>query len=111
MPIFFKGKIQIVDPITRQTYPQATVKNCSDRIKNFSQIDMDKGKSWHSLTPGMVHPDTPAIFGPQDVKSSASHFFVGLPDAGIYTQIELRGFWDSILINAASRKEKNRKIF
>ena len=77
--------------------------NCSDRIKNLFQLDMDQGDSWYTLTPGIVHQDKPAIFGTQDISPVASQTFTGSQDAGMYTRNELKGFWDSILINAASR--------
>ena len=103
MPILYRGQIQFVDPITRQTYPHAMTQNCSDRIKNPFQLDMDQEHSWYTLTPGMVHQDKPAIFGPQDFSPVAFHIFTGSQDAGMYTRNELKGFWDSILIKAASR--------
>ena len=40
IPIFYRGDIQFVDPITRQNYPHATTQNCSDRIKKLFQLDM-----------------------------------------------------------------------
>ena len=103
IPILYREQIQFVDPITRQTYPHAMTQNCSDRIKNLFQIDMDQEDSWYTLTPGIVHQDKPAIFGPQDISPVASHTFTGSQDAGMYTRNEFKGFWDSILINAASR--------
>ena len=103
IPILYRGQYQIVDPITPQTYPLATTQNCSDRIKNLFQLDMDEEDSWYTLTSGVVHQDKPAIFGPQDSNPVASPTFTGSQDAGIYTRNELKGFWDSILINAASR--------
>ena len=103
IPILYRGQIQFVDPITRQTYPRAMTQKCSDRIKNLFQLDMDQEDSWYSLTPGIVHQDKPAIFGPQDISPVASHTFTGSQDAGMYTRNELKGFWDGILINAASR--------
>ena len=36
IPIFYKNAIFLVDPITRQTNPDAQVQNCSDRNKNLS---------------------------------------------------------------------------
>ena len=77
--------------------------NCSDRIKNLFQLDMDQEDSWYTLTPGIAHQDKPAIFGPQDISPVASHTFTGSQDAGMYTRNERKGFWDSIFINAASR--------
>ena len=103
IPILYRGQIQFVDPITRQTYPHATTQNCSDRIKNLFQLDMDQEDSWYTLRSGIVHQDKPAIFGPQDINPVASHTFIGSQNADIYTRNELKGFWDSILIKAASR--------
>ena len=103
IPILYRGQIQFVDPITRQTYPHAMTQNCSDRIKNLFQLDMDQEDSWYTLTPGIVHQDKPAIFGPRNINPVASYTFTGSQNAGLYTRNELKGFWDSILINAASR--------
>ena len=64
---------------------------------------MDQEDSWYTLTPGIAHQDQPAIFRTQDISPVASHTFTRSQDAGMYTCNELRGFWDSILINAASR--------
>ena len=75
---------------------------CSDRIKNLFQLDMDQEDSWYTPTPGIVHQDKPAFFGPQDVNPVASYTFTGSQDAAMYTRNELKGFWDSIFINAAS---------
>ena len=102
-PSLYRRQIQFADPITRQTYPHPMTQSCSDRIKNLFQLDMDQEDSWYTLTPGIVHQDKPAIFGPQDINLVASHIFTGSQDAGMYTRNELKGFWDSILINAASR--------
>ena len=88
--ILYRGQIQFVDPVTRQTYPHATTQNCSDRIKNLFQLDMDQEDSWYTLTPGIVHQDKPAIFGPQYISPVASHTFTGLQDAGMYTRNEQR---------------------
>ena len=64
---------------------------------------MDQEDSWYTLTPGIVHQDRPAVFGPKDVSPVAVHSFPGSQDAGMYTRSELSNFWDSILISAASR--------
>ena len=67
IPIVYEGQIQFVDPITRQTHPAANIQNCTDRIKNLFQFDLDQEDSWYTLTPGIVHQDRPAVFGPKDV--------------------------------------------
>ena len=103
IPILYEGQIQFVDPITRQTHPAANIQNCTDRIKDLFQFDMDQEDSWYTLTPGIVHQDRPAVIGPKDVSPVAVHSFPGSQDAGMYTRSELSHFWDSILISAASR--------
>ena len=103
IPILYEGEIRFVDPNTRQTYPDAVPQNCSDQMKNLFQLDMDQEDSWYTLTPGIVHQDRPAIFGPKKVTLMTSEALTGSQDAGMYTRNEIRGFWDNILINAASR--------
>ena len=103
IPIFYKGSIQFVDPITRQTYPNANAQNCSDRIKNLFQMDMDDKDSWFTLTPNPVHRDRPAIFGPKNIQPLTSPSLGGSQNAGMYTQNQIFEFWDNILISAASR--------
>ena len=74
---------------------------------------MDQEDSWYALTPGIIHQDGPAVFEPKDVSPVAVHAFLGLQDAGMYTRSELSGFWDRILISAASRnalKDFSRKL-
>ena len=114
IPILYEGQIQFADPITGQTHPAANIQNCTDRIKNLFQFDMDQEDSWYTLTPGIVHQDRPAVFGPKDVSPLAIHSFPGSQDAGMYTRSELSSFWDSILISAACRKalkKFSRKLF
>ena len=103
IPILYEGEIRFVDPITRQTYPDAVTQNCSDRIMNLFQLDMAQEDSWYTLTPGIVRQDKPAVFGPKEVSPMTEQTLTGSQDAGMYTRSELRGFWDNILINAASR--------
>ena len=101
IPILYRGKF--VDPITRQTYPDATAQNCSDRIQYPFQLDMDQEDSWCILAPAIVHQDKTAVLGSQDIITVASQYFTGSQNAGMYTRNKLRQSWDSILINAASR--------
>ena len=104
IPIFYKNAIFFVDPITRQTYPDAQVQNCSDRTKNLFQFDMEDENSWFTITPTLEHRKRPAVFGPKDVTPVSRRAFGGAGDAGIYTRAQLSEFWDNILISAASRK-------
>ena len=102
-PILCEGQIQFVDPITRQAHPEANIQNCTDRIKNLFQFDMNQEDSWCTLTPGFVHQDRPAVFGPEDNSTVAVRSFPGSQYARMYTGSELSNFWDSIMISAASR--------
>ena len=103
IPIFYKGQIQFVEPITRQTYPNANTQNCRDRIKNLFQLDTQDKDSWFSLNPEPTHRDRPAIFGPKETSSFTKDAFDESQDAGMYTKRQLSDFWDNILISAASR--------
>ena len=64
---------------------------------------MEEEDSWYTLTPGIVHQDRPAVYGPKEFSPVAVHSFCGCQDAGGYTRSELSSFWDSIFISAASR--------
>ena len=103
IPKLYRVQIQLVDTITRQIYPDANAQNCSYRNKNLFQLDMDQEDSWYSLTPVIVHQDKPTIFGPKEVIPVARHLLTGSQVEGMYTRSKIRGFWDNIPVNAASR--------
>ena len=63
---------------------------------------MDQEDSWYTLTPGVVHQDRPAVFGPKNVSPVAVHSFPGFQDDGMYSRSELSNFWDVILVSAAA---------
>ena len=102
IPILYKGQIQFVDPISRQTYPNANTQNCTDRIKNRFQLDMQDKDSWFSLNPEPTHRDRPAIFDPKEISPFTKDAFVESQDAGMYTKGQLSVFWDNILISSPS---------
>ena len=92
IPILYVDQINFVDPITWQTHPAANIQNCTDRMRNLFQFDMDQEDSWYTLTPGIIHRNTPAVFGPKEVSPVAVHFFPGSQDNGMYTRSELSSF-------------------
>ena len=104
IPVFYKNAIFFVNPISRQTYPDAQVQNCSDRIKNLFQFDMEDENSWFTITPTLEHRKRPAVFGPKDVTPVSRRVFGGAGDAGIYTRALLYEFWDIFLISIAPKK-------
>ena len=93
-----------VNPITRQTNPDAQVQNCSDRNKNLFQFNMEDENSWLTITPTLEHRKLPAVFGPKVVTLVSRGIFGGERVAGIYTRAQLSEFSDKIPISAASRK-------
>ena len=92
IPIVYEGQIQFVDPIAQQTHPAANLENCTDRIKNIFQFDMDEEDSLYTLTTGIVNQDRPAVFGRKDVSPVAVDYFPGCQDAGMYTRSKLSSF-------------------
>ena len=58
--------------------------------------------SWYTLTPGIVHQEGSAVFGPKDVSPVAVQSFHGSQDAGMFTRSEISSFCDSMSISAAS---------
>ena len=53
IPILYECQIHFVDPIRRQTHPAANIQNCTDRIKNVFQFDVDQEDfcSWTQTSP------------------------------------------------------------
>ena len=98
-----ESQFHFVDPITRQINPDANLQNCSERMKNLFQLDEDQADSRYTLTPSIVQQDQPATFGHKQVTPVAAQSLTVSHDAGTYTRSELRGFRDSMLINAASK--------
>ena len=101
--IFYKGQIQFVDPITRQTLPDAMPQKCSDPIKNLFQMDMDQKDSWYSLTTEVNHRDRPAVFSPKDISPFTTQKIPQSAKARMFTKRQLTEFWDGILISSASK--------
>ena len=104
IPVFYKNAIFFVDPITRQTCPDAQFQNCSDRIKKLFQFDMEDGNSLVTITPTLEHRKRPGVLGPKDVFLVSRRAFGGAGDAELYTRAQLSEFWDNMFISAASRK-------
>ena len=103
IPIFYKGQKQFLDPITRQTLPDAWPQNCSDPIKYLFQMDRDQNDSWYSLTPEITHRDRPGVFAPKDIYPFTTQKFPQSAKAGIYTKGQLSVFWDAIPMSSASK--------
>ena len=94
-----------MDPITRQTIPDAMPKNCSDPIKNLVQMDMDQNDSCYSLTPEITHSDSdrPAAFATEDISPITTQKFSQSTKAGMCTKGQLSEFRDAILMISTSK--------
>ena len=77
-PLLYEGQIQFVDPIIRQTLPDAMPQNCSDLVRNLFQMDLDQKDSWYSLTPEITQPDRLAVFPSKEISSSLRKSFPSL---------------------------------
>ena len=101
-PILYKGQVQFVDPITRQTVPDALPQKCSDPIKKLFHMEMDQKDSWYSLTLEITHRNRPAEFALEDICPFTTQTFPQSARAGMYTKRQLSEFWDAIPISSAS---------
>ena len=108
IPIFYKSATFFVNPIIRQRNPDAQVQNCSERIKNLFQFDLDNENSRFTITPTLEQRKQPAVFGPKDETPVSRRAFGGAGDAGTYTRAHLSELWDNIHISAASKKASQR---
>ena len=84
-PSFSKNAIFFVDPITRETYPDAQVQNYCDRIMNLFQFGIEDENSWFTITITLEHRTRPAVFGTKDVTPVSRRVFGGAADDGFHT--------------------------
>ena len=103
IPILCEGQIQFVDPITKQTLPDALPRKCADPMENLFQMHMDQKDPWSSLTPESTHRGRPAVFAPEDNSPFTTQKFPQSAKAGMYTKGELSEFWNAILRNSPSK--------
>ena len=54
----------------------ANLENCTDRIHNLFQVDVDHADSWYTLTVSIVYQGRHAVLGHKDVSPIAVHFFL-----------------------------------
>ena len=86
IPKFHKNAI-FVDTITRQTYPDDQVQNCSERINNLFQFDIEDENAWFTITPTLEHRKRAAVFGHEDVTPVSRRVFDGARDASTAVSI------------------------
>ena len=103
IPIIYKGQIQLVDPITRQTLLDSMPQSCSDPIKKLIRNGYGPKYSWYSLSPEITPRDITAVFAPGDISPFTTQKFPQSAKAGMYTKGQLSDFWDAILMSSASK--------
>ena len=103
IPIHYNDRTMFVDPITGQTYPAANEVKCVGGYKNAYQLDIDNDNSWYHLMPAPVPLQPPRIFALKFVDSTLKFTGYESQRAGIYTQNQLKAFWDNILHSDASK--------
>ena len=101
--MLYEDQIQLVDPITRETHPAAKLQNCTDRIKNLFQFDIDQEALRFTLTLVILHQDRPSVLGPTHVSAEELHSFPGPQHARMHTRSKLSSFWDEVLVSASTR--------
>ena len=92
-PILYKGQIQFVDPITRQTLPNAVPQKWSDPIKNSFQMDIDQKSFMVFTTPEITHRDGTAVFAPKAISPFTTQKYPQSAIARLYTKGQLSEFW------------------
>ena len=104
IPIFYEGSLHFVDPITRQFFKSANDHPCENQKANIFQLDMDDDNSWYLLSPQPSVFKSPSVFKPIEIKRTTNAYkMTSSARAGMYTQRQLDQFWDSIVINSASK--------
>ena len=90
-----------VDPITRQTFEYANQIPCENTPQNVISFDPDTDQ-YYVLTPQPIKKDPPLLFEPSQIQTAISPNTFTAQDAGIYSQKELKHFWNRVLFTKHS---------
>ena len=96
IPINYKDTVMYVDPITRQTFEYATPIPCESNPQNIITLDPDTDQ-YYILTPKPIKNDPPLLFEPKQIQTAISPNTFTAQEAGIYSQTELKQFWNRVL--------------
>ena len=92
-----------VDPITRQTFDNATLITCDKNPKNTIELDPDSDdQDFYILGPEPIKQKPPLMFTPAQIKTTIRPNTFTAQDAGIYSNAELDQFWNRILFSKHS---------
>ena len=90
-----------VDPITRQTFEYANQIPCQTNPHNVIALDPDTDQYYVS-TPQPNKKDPPLIFEPTQVQTAISPNTFTARDAEVYSQRDLKNFWNCVLLTKHS---------
>ena len=92
-----------VDPITRQTYDNATPITCDNNPNNIIELDPDSDdQDFYILGPEPIKRKPPLMFTPSQIKTTIRPNTFTAQDAGIHSNAELNHFWNRILFSEHS---------
>ena len=98
IPIHYGETIMYVDPITRQTFNNATPIECGNNPQNIIELDPDADDGdFYVLTPDPLKREPPQMFKPTQIKTTITPNTFTAQDAGIYSNAELDQFWNRVL--------------
>ena len=103
IPIHFKKTLMYVDPITRQSYDNATPITCGNNPRNIIELDPDSDdEEFYILGPEPIKRKSPLMFTPSQIKTTIRPKTFTAQDAGIHSNAELYQFWNRILFSKHS---------
>ena len=98
IPIHYRETIMYLDPITRQTFNDATPKECGNNPQNIIELDPDADDGdFYVLTPDPLKREPPQTFEPAQIKTTITPNTFTTQDAGIYSIAALDQFWNRVL--------------
>ena len=99
IPIHYRETIMYVDPITRQTFNDATPIESGNNPQNILELDPDSNDGiFYVLTPEPLKREAPQMFKPTQIKTTITPNTFTAQDACIYSNAELDQFWNSVLL-------------
>ena len=101
IPVNYLDTVMYVDPITRQTFEYANQIPCENNPQNVISLDPDTDQ-YYVLTPQPIKKDPPLLFEPTQIQNAISPNTFTAQDAGIYSQKELKHFWNRVLFTKHS---------
>ena len=95
LPIHFKDTLFYVDPITRQSYDNATPIACDNNPRNIVELDPDSDdQEFYFLGPEPIKQKKTLMFTPSQIETTIRPNTFTAQDAGIFSNAKLDQFWN-----------------